>query len=497
MNTHTYDWQYTQLRQQVSSPLLSGGPMFFTSARIHEEFLKNLPVYIRQHYNCRACLSFFERYGNLAEVMDDGSLRSVLFYKATVGYPFDSFILAANRAVENALIVGPFVSMAGVYGTPESGGWSHFYTVASGPSVDATEQQITQRLNSLYIVINAYSGVLRLARNIANRLPRKEILVGPIDALIAASDRVFSVLRENRDNALWREAFNGAEWMSHIRGGAVGALLEMTRTGTPISTIESKMSEMLSPANYRRPVAPPKMGAVVNAAKSLDPGIDLSLARRFATMEDLEHLLAWRLNTSVKIGEQILDGGLTGSPSRQTKRVCMSLASFVDTILPKAMFIRALVPNEPLAFVALTAQENANANPILKWDRPDRRNHISWYVYVKGSHPAQWGIGQSANVLAVCAKPDKIGRANPMAEEAILILEGCFDTQYKRAGLALFPEFLAQNFREHERVIDFISKQGTITVGPGKPCSGVILTPKSRVRLLVAMRWETVEIEIA
>jgi hypothetical protein len=142
----------------------------------------------------------------------------------------------------------------------------------------------------------------------------------------------------------------------------------------------------------------------------------------------------------------------------------MTWDKFTRTVLSTAERLEILVPHTG-RFIALTTAVNADAPPILKWDREDERNPVAWYVYPNGSPASQWGLqsGSWAKVNAITPFPNMWG-SQPMpfiGEGAVLALDGCADT--REAGNALFPECLRAEVHGARATIEAYSRSATIS----------------------------------
>ena len=115
--------------------------------------------------------------------------------------------------------------------------------------------------------------------------------------------------------------------------------------------------------------------------------------------------------------------------------------------------------------MALLTAVNADAPPILKWDREDRRNPVSGYVYHGGTMATQWGLTPNAwvKVNALAVHPAQWGDS-PMdflGDRLIFILDGCADGRTGQ-GNALFPETLKDELHGIRSTIEAYSRTAEI-----------------------------------
>ena len=108
--THVIDQDYQQFEQLIADRVASlKGPLFTTDASgLFDAWLAGIPGESwfmetvhgeptgvkahsgpRQHYNCRHCMRFIERYGGLVNIQDDGRITNPVFWElAKVGPEF-------------------------------------------------------------------------------------------------------------------------------------------------------------------------------------------------------------------------------------------------------------------------------------------------------------------------------------------------------------------------------------------------------------------------
>jgi len=134
----------------------------------------------------------------------------------------------------------------------------------------------------------------------------------------------------------------------------------------------------------------------------------------------------------------------------------MTLVKFRRDVLPGAAQIELVVPRQPAAWSALVTAVDPEAPPLLQWDRPDRRNPTSWYLYTQdtGRVAVAWNltIHQRYKVDALVLAPNLWrDEADPVAlhhgRKLFVIVEGCRDKIYERGG-GFFPSMLRGELRE-------------------------------------------------
>lgn len=114
------DGEYQELVQQLRGA--AAWPLFTTDATdLYATFLENLPATRRQHYECRACRKFVDKFGGLVTIDEGGAPMPLLWARegaanATSSDFFGEAILAlAERAIK-AHVTGVFLNSEDTWG---------------------------------------------------------------------------------------------------------------------------------------------------------------------------------------------------------------------------------------------------------------------------------------------------------------------------------------------------------------------------------------------
>lgn len=233
----------------------------------------------------------------------------------------------------------------------------------------------------------------------------------------------------------------------------------------------------------------------VNSVGGYDPRSDnasyrgwlaRSLERRFARLHEIEAL--WR--PPLVPGGAAANGALPspGGDEASTEATPISYVKFRDTVLPGAESIEAMVTHGNQPFAAFVTALYDDAPPIIKWDRADRRNPFTWYMWgtrqVSGSPPSQWGLRSGwVKVTAVSRSPAEWGLpagSDSVAayRSAMFVLEGAVDS--REDGNALFPEFLAPEFHEISSTVEAYSKSAKIHGRDSASASGILVSASGK-----------------
>jgi hypothetical protein len=177
----------------------------------------------------------------------------------------------------------------------------------------------------------------------------------------------------------------------------VGTPLEDLAAGMNFATVSGRFAERMHPLRYLRPQAAPRAGNIANAEKIVAQlRIARSLERRFARLDEIETLWTPRPTEprpgGAGVFSHLFARGDAPSQPFDVPPITMTWAKFAATVLPSAESLELWVGGGGDHFVALVTAVHPDALPILQWDCEDRRNPVSWCVYLNGSPPSTWGL---------------------------------------------------------------------------------------------------------
>jgi hypothetical protein len=487
---HNHDADYARLLVTVSDVFTgAAGPLFTTNAAdLFARYLDKLPAE-REIHSCSACRRFIETFGGLVTIGDDGRHVSAIWDVDAAPSFYRPAIKAMASEVLRARVTGPFLSNEHRYGTPKTGPWTHFAVTPERSAVYrgtvlTAGQAMAAKREDFRTVASALADftppmlteALRLLE--AASLARSERFIAPVRWLLdlhtARADAKDSRVR---DNLLWRAVATAPEGYCHPRSSMIGSLLEDIAAGLDFADVKRRFDSKMHPLQYQRPQAAPTAGAIAAAEKVFEQmGLAPALERRFARLDEVEALWA---HTAPKPAEHGAGGvfghlapkghapavGASGMPA-----VTMTWEKFARTVLPGATAIEAMVPARG-NFLGMTTAVHADAPPLLRWDRDDRRNPVAWYLWHGGSTASQWGLSAGwRKVSALTLLPTMWGPepAPHLGEGVVVILDGALDT--RDPGAALFPETIRQELHGVRAVIEAYSKRATLGP-PGGPAA--------------------------
>lgn len=474
------DEDYVGLETAIASRVAGiGWPMFETDAAgLWEAYLGELPVARRQHYNCYACKMFIERYGGLVTIADDGNTIPVLW--SIVPPPFFAASVAAlARRVERSKVTGVFCDSSPVWGVPQTGGWSHlsatpanvFKTTATKTAHQAAAAK-REEYGMLCHALSDYgfevaAQALRVLK--ADAVYRSEKALGVAEWFVGLHTVIRDIRGPRRNNIIWRAVADAPPGFCHVRSTIISTLLDDIAAGMDFATIARRWADKTHPLQYQRPSAPPSVGNIEQAERLVEKlGVAKSLERRFARLDEVQVKLWTPKEEETKAPGGVFDH-LRNAKQVQSislPPVLMTWEKFARDILPEATGIEVSVPLRG-GFYGLVTAADADAPPILQWDglSGHPRNPVSWYFYHGGSSASQWHLDGWAKVTAIFPSPPMWHEPTKFVhhgETVMFALEGCWDANGDKCGLALFPETLKSEFHGIRSVIEAHSRAGGI-----------------------------------
>ena len=461
---------YVRAINKTFSERTNGQPLFTTDATgLFDAYLAGFSPEERQYHNCNCCRRFIEKYGGLVTLHDGGVPCPAFWCVDESPEKYENAVINVIRRLGGAKVTGVFLSSGNVYGTPMTGGWSHFYldstSVPHKGLLATADQAMAAKREDFNTVSRALAEFDKSTLNAAvtilksEALYRGEKVLGPAEWLYNLQVESCRTSGNLRRNVVWKAIATAPAGFCHPRSSMIGTLLEDLAAGLGGDDAARKFAAKMNPTQYQRPQAPPSQGTIEQAEKIVEKmGIAKSLDRRFAKIEEVETF--WK-PTPVKASEQ--PGGVFGHlKSKPAKVSDISIPTqtwtwekFARLALPTASRIEMQVPGHGGFYGMLTAAD-PDAPPILQWDDATRRNPVSWYYYHSGSQASQWKLipGAWVDVNGICKVPCHwYGKAfSHYAEGIRLILNGAQDARCTHSGL--FPEILRSELHGIRSVIE-------------------------------------------
>jgi hypothetical protein len=477
LNDGVYGHYLKAIQERFDSNVQADVPLFKTDADLWELYLDSFPENERQYHNCHACKEFIVKFGSLATIDEEGTIRSPIWSQYDAPADTVKAAIKMRRAVEKAKITGVFLSSVSKWGTSITGIWRHFAItpprdILHEPCLMTAGQAMAEKLQDYITLRRALAEVKLSTLEVAvaivdsETLYRSEKVTGAAKWLRDLKKASAEYRDKRRDNIIWRAVATSPAGFCHPRSSMIGTLLEDLASDMPYDLVARRFKDKMHPLQYQRPQSAPSLGNIEQAEKVVEKmGIANSLKRRYAKVEEIEAI--WR----PKEPENNQSGGifdhLKNSEEKEinlpAKR--MTWKKFEAEVLPKAERIKYWAPRRREGFYAIVTAADQDAPPIIQWDKDECRNPFSCYTWTGGRLPSHWGLidGSWNDITAVTLRPSMWydGDYKNQANGVLFIIEGAKESN-TTGGLALFPEILKKEFHSIRKTIEAFSKKGQI-----------------------------------
>lgn len=470
---------------------------------LFDTYLSGFPAEKRQHHNCNACRAFFDRYGGMVVIGEDGRYSSLLFSTLlTPNFHYNKSIYAVADSIASRKVDGFVVVNSKQLGDELKNGWGHFYIDWSGKIHAVNDDGVIGVVNkhiehyqTLSLNLKRYGYSLQnfqKAKMLAMTKPDDTApIMGRLDLMLEVlnfQDKVFH--RSRVSNKCYDMVATYPLGTFNVASGAVGNLIDMVNRNMDDKEIMQVLLETLDPMKYRRVVAAPKAGNIAAAARIFkDLGLESAVDRRYATLDEIKALWEYHPKRVTPQQKAVSDSVFSaiakkpaqlstpewssGKPSRS-----VSFKVFVRDIAPMAEEIFfAATRDRGFHFMTFTTAAKDDANPILRWDQPFSRNPVAWYTRPGANRCAEWNVPLgSSRVLKITESPNMWN--GPENSGGYGAQWGCFIVQNARdvnrvISNALFPAHFRQELKEVEHTIETLSKTKTLS-GYKDSVAGVI-----------------------
>jgi hypothetical protein len=511
----TYPDFLSHVQQTFQRALTANSGLFITDVGddLYDLFLAGLPSANRQKYACRACRTFVKRYGGLVAIQADGHTNSAMWSEAEAPKFFTEAIKRVRRTVQNARVTGVFLTDEPVWGQPKTGNWTHLSvnapkTMLFNGRIKTAAQMMAEKLEDYKTMLTALDELPLAAVRAAlpllltETLYRSDKVLGVaewLNDLHEQRNQISQHLYARRDNILWRAVANAPAGYCHPRSSIIGSLLEDIIAGYPVDDVRRRFDAKMHPLHYMRPQAAPSAGNIAHAEKIISQlNAAGALARRYATLDDLQ--LLWQPAQPAPSVETSVFGHLAPKTKPVTPAmrafsatlapIPITAVKFLRTVLPNADALDVYLPRQNTNYIALVTAMFPEAPPIIQWDRADRRNPVSWYVYTDGSPAHQWGLQAETwnRVTAVTLQPSMWYQPDVSSGEGVIfILQDAKDSLGASAGVGLFPEILSADLHPIRATLESYSRTAKISGQAKANACGVMFRNNSgwgRIRVI-------------
>jgi hypothetical protein len=474
-----YD-NWLQTIERYAHRRIMGHTVFVTApppqGELFDIYLSRIPMAFRQHSNCNACRRFVNRYGGLVVIENDLSRSPVLWDPAWAPALYFDAVKALHDIVSELPIESQFFTDKKVIGEPETGVWHHLsLSLPDGHcsinlnrllSAEQLMAQSKENYRMLYAVLGLWNkSVLATAEQLlrSGQIDKSEKFQHTLSSYMEMREEARRFLRSSQGykDTLWKFVAEGNDDVCHLHGSALGSFLDDLYSGTTPAQAVRSFNEKLDPLKYMRPQAAPGAGNVAQAAKIVEKlGIENSLRRRYVHLDEIQAL--WRPRQRDKAKEfGIFAGVVTKIEPVVTipGETAITFAKFRRDVLPGVREME-LYTNGPGNYGALLTEAIAGSAPILKWDHPEWRNPVSWYVYTPHGMPGDFNLPNYGwvDVTALCLSPQmwkNEDEAYGLSRGVMFVLKDAWIR--KLAGSALFPEILKSELMPVRATIEAFS----------------------------------------
>jgi hypothetical protein len=491
---HEYDSYLARVRARFDTMTKGGtAPLFTTDATgLWEAYLDAFPAEQRQFHNCSACRSFIQHFGGLV-VISEGVTGSAIWHEYDAPELYLDSIHAVTRLVSRAKVTGVFLSSLPLWGHDRTGIWRHFSLIPARAQVfthalKSAEQAVAAKHEDFNTVCRALSEFspttvdqgLTLLKSDA--LYRSEKVLGQAQWLhdLHQARAAAGKHTARRDNVTWERVATAPDGFCHPRSSMIGTLLEDIEAGLAFADVSRKFKAKMDPGHYQRPQAPPSAGNLVEAERIFEKlKLAPALRRRFARLDELQTI--WvpepiSAAPSNGVFDHLKRKDTDASAPLNVMAQIITWEKFARTVLQDAKTIELLAPSQG-NYCALVTAVDPEAPPLLQWDRPEKRNPVSWYVAQAGSIAERWALRSNdwVAVTAVSALPVHWfgGEFPHFGPGALFVLQGAKDTE--SGGLALFPECLRSELHAVRSTIEAHSKSRAIEAREEASACGLAL----------------------
>lgn len=534
---HDQDW--TVLSNRVTATFVNRTAGMKTILTVNTEglykaYLASIP-YDQQTHVCGHCQEFFDRFGGLVCVGEDGKATSALWDVEGVPAFYAPAVRSLKAKVENRPVEGVFYDGHTVWGTPQNHSkrlkkdFHHFAVPASHLQFkasiglnekqmrEATDRASARKLEDYKTVLTALEKrytlpiveqALTILKSAA--VDRSERFVGPVQWLhgLHVARAATSSVRA-KQNILWRAIADAPPGYCHPAASMTGNLMEELANGTPFERVKAGFNRKVDGSNFQRSTTAPSEQSLLQAEKIVEElGFTKEhFRRRFARLD--ECVTVWRSPDAKPAAPEVSSGvfgavrprekAAAASPNVALSNQTMTWEKFARTILPTAESIEMLVPAHG-HFIGLLGPLDPSTPPLFKWG-----NNFSGYHYTGGSPPSRWGLKYGWTKVNAIVPYPAMWDAEPkdyLGKGVVLVLDGAMDTTNDNA--ALFPENMIGPLSDNagvRRVIEAFSMAGTregsqegnvcgYSVSPGSGNVGLRVRSSGTVAQIMIDRWD-------
>lgn len=389
-----------QVKKKFDEMVQTGSVLFITETdkeKMWETYLNGFESEEeRQHHNCNCCRQFIKNYGRIV-IIQDGTLVTVWDFLSEEPL-YEKSVRDLGDLVRSSSISNKFINDFDKLGTDSNYDmeaqvtWNHFSVIAPRNVIVKKDQKdtvlsVSRDTKNVFkralteLSIDATETVLELIAQ--GSLYKGNEYEGMLIAFLACQKEYQKLTSDStRDIYAWKTSVQISPAVSKIRNTSIGTLLVDLSSGRELDESVSAFERMVAPTNYKRPTALVTKGMIDEAEKAIEElGIKDSLARRFATPEDISVENVLFVNRDAKKASGVFDEmreETQVSPKSFSKVEEITIDKFISEVLPTAKGVEVLVENGHLAnLVSVIAPVEPQSPILFKWDNPFSWSYVN------------------------------------------------------------------------------------------------------------------------
>lgn len=380
---------------------LSAGHLLSTDidkGKIWETYIKSFPegsnpIYItRTEHYCNCCKQFIRTVGGVVGFVD-GKIETIWDINIPNEPEYQIVANALSKYVKSCEVNGKFFHDQRTVGveknfaqlaTGDLRTHNHFYLTLPKSTL-LSAKQIPSKVSDLR---SSQSVFYRSLKEIS--LTDVDIVLDLIsqDSIYRGQEHKFALTEFKKklveSNGLdqtnlslfaWRAVLDGVpESVLRFKNTVIGTLVSDLSDGLEIDVAVGRFESKVAPQNYKRPTALVTKKMVSEAKnKIVELGLENSLARRFATIDDVSvNDLIFVDRSAKNVGESDMFSAVETKNSKKFDKVEeISIQKFISDVVPRAKTLEVFVENRHKNnVVSLIAPKDPTSEKLFKWNNP-------------------------------------------------------------------------------------------------------------------------------
>jgi len=344
------------------------------------------PVYKeRTQHDCNCCRHFIRDMGNMVAV-NNGEVMTVWDIDIGGAYQVVADALAAKiRQCRIRDVYTHISAEAGVKTNKEMTdgyvkAWNHFYGAVPKNHINHQPSYLSDIRSTVGVFQRGLEEITDDSLNIVldlisqNALYKGEEFKEWVIKFRALKAGYSNLPTDKKDLFVWSNYNNQS---ARIRNTAIGTLLQDISKDVALDACVASFEAKVAPENYRRPTPVITKKMITDAMNTIrEDGIEKSLYRRFATIEDISVNDILFADRSVKAHmrdslEASLLAEVKSTPKDFSKVTEISIEDFIHKVLPTAEAIEVSFENRHQGnLVSLVAPSHVDSPNLFKWSNP-------------------------------------------------------------------------------------------------------------------------------